>query len=148
MCANIHVNWSSTERGVTSKCLRKVDIYVYSYTRMCTRVHTHTHERERSSYNGYASGEAGSIHSCSERTSGLPFTISHLPFTILLPGRTCCETLFLSLVREKPAGRSAAKTGVFQARNREYSESRIFRWAHWDHSTAKKLFAPSVFYRV
>ena len=59
------------------------------------RVHTYW----LSSYNGYASGEAGSIHSCSARTSGLPFTISHLPFTILLE-RACfnhCNPLSLSL---------------------------------------------------
>lgn len=48
-----------------------------------------------SSYNRYASGEAGSIHSCSARTSGLPFTISHLPFTILLERTRSSFALFL-----------------------------------------------------
>lgn len=66
-----------------------------------------------SSYNGYASGEAGSIHSCSARTSGLPFTISHLPFTILL-GWPCFNLsldlpLFFSFLHELEREREKEK---------------------------------------
>lgn len=90
----------------------RVVVRAYAHARACVRELV-TREAQRSprtyvctyvrggwlsSYNGYASGEAGSIHSCSARTSGLPFTISHLPFTILL-GWPCFNlslSIFLS----------------------------------------------------
>ena len=87
--ACLHVSACTGRRCVRELVTREANVH---------REHTYA-SGWLSSYNGYASGEAGSIHSCSARTSGLPFTISHLPFTILLE-RACfnhCNPLALSL---------------------------------------------------
>jgi len=76
----------------------------------CAHVHC-ARASGHSSYNGYASGEAGSIHSCSERTSGLPiynfpFTIYHPPLWVLhvLPVAAVSHSACAALDRRPLAG--------------------------------------------
>lgn len=74
------------EPNVTERPPLRVNTH---YTYECMN-RTYTRTCGRGAHNGHVSGEAGSIHSRSERTSGLPsLTISHLPLAILLSG---CRT--------------------------------------------------------
>jgi len=94
----------------------------------CAHVHC-ARASGHSSYNGYASGEAGSIHSCSERTSGLPiynfpFTIYHPPLWVLhvLPVAAVSHSACAALDRRPLAGTPRVRASGTRA-----SEPRSYR---------------------